>query len=191
MPSRRLTTAAVPDEGTPKWRRTSRPHRSTLIRWPRPRSRSTEVIGDSLVWGFALYVVVRRQAEVSTPPPRLPTSQSRTPRPRQLLPSRLLPSRLLPSRLLPEPAASKPAAKPKAVASQVNKPVRDGKFEFTVKNVKCGISKVGNEYLSTKAQGQFCAVQLHHREHGRRAAVQVLGQPEGLRREERGVIRRQ
>ena len=60
----------------------------------------------------------------------------------------------------PKPAAPKPAAKPKAAASQINKPVRDGKFEFTVKNVKCGISKVGNEYLSTKAQGQFCAVQL-------------------------------
>ena len=60
----------------------------------------------------------------------------------------------------PKPAAPKPAAKPKPPASQIGKPVRDGKFEFTVKSVKCGISKVGGEYLSTKAQGQFCAVQL-------------------------------
>ena len=60
----------------------------------------------------------------------------------------------------PKPAAPKPAAKP-AAASQIGTPVRDGKFEFTVKSVKCGISKVGNEYLSTKAQGQFCAVQLN------------------------------
>ena len=57
-------------------------------------------------------------------------------------------------------AAPKPAAKPKAPASQIGKPVRDGKFQFTVNSVKCGISKVGNEYMSTKAQGQFCAVQL-------------------------------
>ena len=60
-----------------------------------------------------------------------------------------------------KPAAPKPAAKPKAAASQIGKPVRDGKFQFTVKSVKCGISKVGNQYLNTKAQGQFCAVQLN------------------------------
>ena len=59
-----------------------------------------------------------------------------------------------------QPAAPKPAANQKPPASQIGKPVRDGKFEFTVKSVKCGISKVGGEYLSTKAQGQFCAVQL-------------------------------
>ena len=54
--------------------------------------------------------------------------------------------------------ASKPAAKP---ASQVGKPVRDGKFEFTVRSVKCGIAVVGeNQFLQEKAQGQFCAVQL-------------------------------
>src|SRR5688500_15717546 len=37
-------------------------------------------------------------------------------------------------------AAPKPAAKPKAPASQIGKPVRDGKFQFTVNSVKCGIS---------------------------------------------------
>ncbi len=62
----------------------------------------------------------------------------------------------------PKPAAAKPAANPKpAAASQIGTPVRDGKFEFTVKSVKCGISTVGNQYLNTKAQGQFCAVQLN------------------------------
>lgn len=55
-------------------------------------------------------------------------------------------------------AAPKPAAKP---ASQVGKAMRDGKFEFTVRSVKCGIAVVGeNEFLQEKAQGQFCAVQL-------------------------------
>lgn len=54
--------------------------------------------------------------------------------------------------------APKPAAKP---ASQLGKAVRDGKFEFTVRGVKCGISVVGdNPYIQEKAQGQFCAVQL-------------------------------
>lgn len=54
--------------------------------------------------------------------------------------------------------APKPAAKP---ASQLGKAVRDGKFEFTVRSVKCGISVVGdNPYIQEKAQGQFCAVQL-------------------------------
>lgn len=54
--------------------------------------------------------------------------------------------------------APKPASKP---ASQLGKPLRDGKFEFTVRSVKCGIAVVGdNPYLQEKAQGQFCAVQL-------------------------------
>jgi hypothetical protein len=58
----------------------------------------------------------------------------------------------------PEVAPAKPAAKP---VSQLGKPVRDGKFEFTVQSVKCGIAKVGdNPYLTEKAQGQFCAVLL-------------------------------
>jgi hypothetical protein len=36
--------------------------------------------------------------------------------------------------------------------------VRDGKFEFVVKDVSCGKTKVGNQYLNKKAQGQFCQV---------------------------------
>jgi hypothetical protein len=58
----------------------------------------------------------------------------------------------------PKAAPAKTAAKP---ASQLGKRVRDGKFEFTVRSVKCGITKVGdNPYLTEKAQGQFCAVAL-------------------------------
>jgi len=59
------------------------------------------------------------------------------------------------------PATNAPAAKPAPPKSQVGKPVRDGKFAFTVRSVKCGIAVVGdNPYLQVKAQGQFCAVQL-------------------------------
>jgi hypothetical protein len=38
--------------------------------------------------------------------------------------------------------------------------VRDGKFEFTVTSLKCGINEVGDEYLNTQAQGEFCQVSL-------------------------------
>ena len=38
--------------------------------------------------------------------------------------------------------------------------VRDGKFEFVVTGMKCGISKVGDQYFNTKAQGQFCRVSM-------------------------------
>lgn len=38
--------------------------------------------------------------------------------------------------------------------------VRDGKFEFTVTATKCGATKVGNEYLNQKAQGQFCLITI-------------------------------
>ena len=59
------------------------------------------------------------------------------------------------------PATNAPAAKPAPPRSQVGKAVRDGKFAFTVRSVKCGIAVVGdNPYLQEKAQGQFCAVQL-------------------------------
>lgn len=56
-------------------------------------------------------------------------------------------------------AAPKPAPKP--AAKGIGDTVRDGKFAFTVRSVKCGIAKVGtNPYLTKKAQGQFCAVAL-------------------------------
>ncbi|MEK8107670.1 DUF4352 domain-containing protein [Micromonospora sp. M12] len=49
-------------------------------------------------------------------------------------------------------------AKPKT--SGIGDKVRGGDFEFTVKSVKCGISKVGNAFLNTKAQGAFCKVSV-------------------------------
>ena len=52
--------------------------------------------------------------------------------------------------------ATKAAAKAKTAG--IGTPVRDGKFEFTVKSVTCGKSQVGSEYLNKKAQGQFCLV---------------------------------
>jgi hypothetical protein len=40
----------------------------------------------------------------------------------------------------------------------VGTPVRDGKFEFVVKNVECGKPAVGDSSLGETAQGQFCLV---------------------------------
>lgn len=45
-------------------------------------------------------------------------------------------------------------------APGLNDAVRDGKFEFTVKKVDCGKTKIGSSMLGTKAQGQFCLVSV-------------------------------
>lgn len=42
----------------------------------------------------------------------------------------------------------------------LNQPGRDGKFEFSVTKVECGIDQVGSEFLNKKAQGQFCKVHV-------------------------------
>jgi hypothetical protein len=42
----------------------------------------------------------------------------------------------------------------------LNQPARDGKFEFTVTNVDCSRTEVGNEFAGTQAQGKFCFVHL-------------------------------
>lgn len=47
----------------------------------------------------------------------------------------------------------------KATTAKLNEVARDGKFEFTVASVECGKPSVGtNEYLTKRAQGQFCLV---------------------------------
>lgn len=45
-------------------------------------------------------------------------------------------------------------------AAKIGDPVRDGKFEFTVQEVECGVKEVGPELLEEKAQGQFCLVTI-------------------------------
>lgn len=44
------------------------------------------------------------------------------------------------------------------VAAGLNQAARDGKFEFTVTKVQCGVAQVGDELLNRKAQGQYCLV---------------------------------
>lgn len=55
-------------------------------------------------------------------------------------------------------AGTKGDDKPAAKTAKIGDPVRDGKFEFTVQKVKCGVTKVGTSMLGEKAQGQFCLV---------------------------------
>ncbi|QIM22968.1 DUF4352 domain-containing protein [Phycicoccus sp. HDW14] len=57
-----------------------------------------------------------------------------------------------------KPAA--PKAAPKPAGPKIGTKVRDGKFQFVVSKVTCGIKSVGNQYLGTKAQGQFCRVDM-------------------------------
>lgn len=47
--------------------------------------------------------------------------------------------------------------------------VRDGKFEFTVTGVKCGVAKIGSDILGQKAQGQFCLVDVQVKNIGKEA----------------------
>lgn len=42
----------------------------------------------------------------------------------------------------------------------LNDAVRDGKFEFTVKKVDCGKTRIGPAGFGAKAQGQFCMVNV-------------------------------
>jgi hypothetical protein len=59
-----------------------------------------------------------------------------------------------------EPASDEPKepAKPDA---KIGEPVTDGELRFVVKSVKCGATRVGDEYFGAKAQGQFCLVKMN------------------------------
>lgn len=50
------------------------------------------------------------------------------------------------------------SSKSEATTAKLNEPARDGKFEFTVSSIKCGVSSVSDSsgYLSKSAQGQYC-----------------------------------
>lgn len=60
-------------------------------------------------------------------------------------------------------------AKPAANTAKIGEAVRDGKFEFTAQNVKCGVAKVGGSFLEEKAQGQFCLVTVKVKNIGKEA----------------------
>lgn len=43
----------------------------------------------------------------------------------------------------------------------LNAAVRDGKFEFTVRGIQCGQTRVGNQFLNKTAQGQYCLLSVN------------------------------
>ena len=60
-------------------------------------------------------------------------------------------------------------AEDKPKTAKIGQPVRDGKFEFTVKSSKCGVAKVGTSMLGAKAQGQFCLITVNVKNIGKEA----------------------
>ncbi len=57
-------------------------------------------------------------------------------------------------------AEEEPAEEEVASEFGIGDPARDGKFEFVVSNVECGVDQVGEEFLNEEAQGQFCLVTM-------------------------------
>jgi hypothetical protein len=59
---------------------------------------------------------------------------------------------------------------PAEKVAKIGQPARDGKFEFTVQKVKCGVTKVGGDFGET-AQGQFCLVTVKVKNIGKEAQL--------------------
>ena len=79
-----------------------------------------------------------------------------------------------------------------APTTGLNKPFRDGKFEFTVTKVECGKAKVGGTYLNKAAQGQFCLVTINVKNIGNEARTldsssQEASGPNGVKYKADGV----
>jgi hypothetical protein len=57
--------------------------------------------------------------------------------------------------------SSTDASKAAESTAKIGVPARDGKFEFVVKSVECGVASVGsNPYLTKTAQGQYCLLNV-------------------------------
>jgi hypothetical protein len=59
--------------------------------------------------------------------------------------------------------------KAEAKTAKVGEAARDGKFEFTVQQVKCGVNQLGTDLVGKKAQGQFCLVTVQVKNIGKEA----------------------
>ena len=59
-----------------------------------------------------------------------------------------------------ESAAPEGDAAPEGATIGIGQPAADGDFSFVVSGVDCSLTEIGNEYVGTKAQGQFCIVSL-------------------------------
>lgn len=59
--------------------------------------------------------------------------------------------------------------------AKLGEPVRDGKFEFTVTKVQCGVKSVGSKLTGETAQGQFCLVTMTVKNIGAEARTFTAG----------------
>jgi hypothetical protein len=58
-----------------------------------------------------------------------------------------------------------------AATGQMNKPAVDGKFQFTVTAMHCGVASVGPDDFGHQAQGEFCLVNVQVKNVGKSAEV--------------------
>ncbi len=47
-----------------------------------------------------------------------------------------------------------------AAVGKIGTAVRDGRFEFVVRSIQCGVGQIGPGYADQRAQGQFCLISL-------------------------------
>jgi uncharacterized protein DUF4352 len=66
-----------------------------------------------------------------------------------------------------------------AVAGKMNTATTDGKFQFKVTGMKCGVGSVGPEGFGQKAQGQFCLVDVQIKNVGTSAEIFVDSSQKG------------
>ena len=58
-----------------------------------------------------------------------------------------------------------------AVAGKMNTATTDGKFQFTVTGLQCGVDSVGPDGVGERAQGEFCLVSVQIKNVGKSAEV--------------------
>jgi len=66
------------------------------------------------------------------------------------------------------PKSSSSNSKQKTVAT-IGQAARDGQFEFTVKKIQCGVTKIGDEFTEKKPQGQYCLITVTVKNIGKEA----------------------
>lgn len=74
---------------------------------------------------------------------------------------------------------SQPVGKNVAAVGKIGTAVRDGKFEFVVRSVQCGVDQIGPDYADERAQGQFCLVSLTVKNIGDRPQTMSDGAQKG------------
>jgi hypothetical protein len=110
---------------------------------------------------FGLLLVIGAIGNAINPPPKVTATVTAAAQSSEsAIPSAKSPSTpatpAKPSTTSAAPTTTKPSPK----GPRIGTPVRDGKFEFTVLQVKAGVASIGNDVIGEKAQGQFVLVTM-------------------------------